>query len=209
MEQCRSYAYIIATRGRSCSALVEDFSGQLDIIYWQPIYEQRQLERARLARAPSAAPATAGAEAEEGAAAGASPAAHSHEEPPAVGPATAPLGQGDKQVSGVWRLCIVSKHWADVRGECQHATGTLRCRQGVREQTYQCRSLQPPASGDTQTLPRLLDAGVTWRARGAGGGSGAAHYDRFQRAQQAARQPGAPGGARQPRALTAAPCFQR
>ncbi len=122
MEQCRSYAYIIATRGRSCSALVEDFSGQLDIIYWQPIYEQRQLERARLARAPSAAPATAGAEAEEGAASGASPAAHSHEEPPAVGPATAPLGQGDKQVSGIWTLCIVSKHWADVRGECQHAT---------------------------------------------------------------------------------------
>jgi hypothetical protein len=103
-------ADVNATRGRSCSALVEDFSGQLDIIYWQPIYEQRQQERARLARAASAAPAAAGAEAEEGAAAGAPPAAHSHEEPPAVGPATAPLGQGDKQVSGVWRLCVISKH---------------------------------------------------------------------------------------------------
>jgi len=43
---------------------------------------------------------------------------------------------------GACCMRIVSKHWADVRGECQHATGTLQCRQGMREQTCQCQQGQ-------------------------------------------------------------------
>ncbi|KAK9840845.1 hypothetical protein WJX81_008619 [Elliptochloris bilobata] len=82
----------------SCSALVEDFDGQLDIIYWQPIFEQRQQERARQQRerAAAATTAAAGSEAEEGATAGKAP-AHSHAEPPAVGPPTPQYGPGGTQ----------------------------------------------------------------------------------------------------------------
>ena len=77
---------------------MEDFDGRLDIIYWQPIFEQRQAERARLHREHAAAAAAAAAHSEASeAGAPEKAAAHSQAEPPAVGPATPQIGQGGTQ----------------------------------------------------------------------------------------------------------------
>ena len=78
---------------------MEDFDGSLDIIYWQPIFEQRQAERAKLQRERAAAAAAAAAHsgASEAGAPEKAASAHSQAEPPDVGPPTPQIGQGGTQ----------------------------------------------------------------------------------------------------------------
>lgn len=76
---------------------MEDFDGSLDIIYWQPIFEQRQAERAKLQRERAAAAAAAAPHSEASEAGAPETSAHSQAEPPAVGPPTPQIGQGGTQ----------------------------------------------------------------------------------------------------------------